>query len=460
MNKELLEKLVNEGLKTGADFSEIFHEEKKETLISFSSSIVNKCSIDLTNGVGIRLAKKNEVYYGCTSDITEDNLLEIINKLNKNFNGKRVMKNITLKDCDSKKANIKMQDNLENLEKIKCKLYEYDKFARNLDDRIIQVNINVLTKKQKVTIANSYGKFINELRFLSRFILNIIVKENGKSESSSFDIGAAKGLEIIEDDKIFDKIKETLEIAIDKLRAKSCPGGEMPVVIGSGMGGVLIHEACGHAMEATTVSDKTSVLSDKLNTKIASDKVTIIDDGTIDNEWGTTFYDDEANQTQKNVLIENGVLKKFLIDEISTRVMEGKISGSGRRENFTFTPTSRMNNTYLAKGNDTFEEMISSIKYGLYAKRMGGGVVNPATGDFNFAVISAYLIRDGKIAEPVKGVSLIGNTLDILEEIEMVGNDLKLSSGECGSISGYVPVNVGQPTIKLGKILVGGDSSD
>ena len=317
-----------------------------------------------------------------------------------------------------------------------------------------------MTKNQKVTIANSYGNLIKESRFLSRFVLSIIVKENNKNESASFNFGAAKGLEIIDDAKIFEKIKETLETAIDKLNAKPCPGGEMPVVISNGFGGVLIHEACGHAMEATTVSDGTSVLSDKLDKKIASDKVTIIDDGTLVNEWGTTFYDDEGNKTQKNILIEKGILKKFLIDEISTRVMEGKISGSGRREDFSFIPTSRMNNTYLASGNDTFEKMISSIKYGLYAKCMGGGIVNPVTGDFNFAVTSAYLIRNGKISEPVKGASLIGNTLDILKEIEMVGNDLELSSGECGSISGWVPVNVGQPTIKLGKILVGGDSSD
>lgn len=460
MNKELLEKLVNEGLKTGADFSEIFYEEKKETNISFSSSIVNNCSINSINGVGIRLANNNEVYYACTSDLNEDNLFEIIDKLNKNFDGNKVLENIKLKDCDSKKFNIKKEDSLENFEEIKHKLYEYDKFARNLDKRVIQVNINVLTINQKVTIANSYGKLINDPRFLSRFILKVIVQENGKSESSSFDFGATNGLEIIDDNKIIVKIKESVNDAINKLSAKPCPGGEMPVVIANGFGGVLIHEACGHAMEATSVADRTSVLSDKLNKKIATNKVTIIDDGTITNEWGSTFYDDEGNKTQKNILVKNGILKKFLIDEISTRMMNGELSGSGRREDFSFAPTSRMNNTYLDNGTDTFDDMISSIKFGLYAKSMGGGIVNPSTGDFNFSVSSAYMIRDGKIAEPVKGASLIGNTLDILEEIEMVGNDLKFGTGLCGSVSGEVPVTVGQPTIKLGKILVGGDSSD
>lgn len=460
MNKVILERLVNKGLDKGADFSEIFYEEKKEAELSFSSSVLNKCNIDLSKGLGIRLAKNDEVYYASTNDLNADNLFNVIDDLNKNFSGKRELKEIVLHEEISPNFNPSADINLDKLKQIKQNLYKYDEYARSLDRRIIQVTISVLNSVQKVTIANSYGKLIKDTRLLTRFTLKVIAQEHDKNEYSMFSFGESTNLELIDDERIYKNIKACVEVAIEKLNAKPCPGGEMPVVIANGFGGVIIHEACGHAMEATMVADGTSILSDKLNEQIGSPKVTIIDDGTILNAWGSSHYDDEGNKTQKNILIENGILKKFLIDEINNRTMKSKISGSGRRESFIYAPTSRMNNTYLANGTDKVEDMISSIKYGLFAKTMGGGQVNPSTGDFTFTVLDAYMIRDGVLAEPVKGASLVGNTLDILKEIEMVGDDLKISPGTCGSISGWVPVTVGQPTIKVGKILVGGENHD
>ena len=242
--------------------------------------------------------------------------------------------------------------------------------------------------------------------------------------------------------------------------ASPCPGGEMPVIIENGFGGVIFQEACGHAMEATSVADGISVLSHDLNKKIANEKVSIIDDGTLYDEWGTTMIDDEGRETKRNVLIENGVLKGYLIDEINNHKMNMKPTGSSRRESYIYAPTSRMNNTYLEKGTDTFEDMIKDIKLGLYAKKMGGGSVSPETGDFNFACDLAYMIRDGKLAECVKSASLIGNCKDILASVEMVGDNLALGQGMCGSISGSVPVNVGMPRIKVSHILVGGEKSE
>ena len=233
----------------------------------------------------------------------------------------------------------------------------------------------------------------------------------------------------------------------------------MPVVIGPGFGGVIFHEACGHAMEATSVADGMSVLSHDLNKKVASDIVNIIDDGTLDKEWGSTKIDDEGCETKRNVLIKDGVLVGYLIDEINNRKMNMQVTGSGRRESYLFAPTSRMNNTYLLPGNDSFEDMIKSIKLGLYAKRLGGGQVSPVTGEFNFGCDLAYMIRDGKIAECVKSASLIGTTKEILQNVEMISDDLALGPGMCGSNSGSVPVNVGEPTIKVSSILVGGEQS-
>ena len=234
----------------------------------------------------------------------------------------------------------------------------------------------------------------------------------------------------------------------------------MPVVIAHGQGAVIFHEACGHAMEAQATAKNQSVLSGKIGQKIASDKVTIVDDGRLDGYWGSTNIDDEGNPTRENIVIENGILKKYFNDEINNRLLNMELTGSSRRENFRFAPVSRMNNTFLKPGTDKIEDMIKSIDFGLYAVELGGGSVDPETGNFNFACDTAYMIRDGKIAEPVKGATLIGNTTEILNNVEMVSDDFEYDSGNCGSSSGWVHVTMGQPTIKVSSILVGGDSND
>jgi TldD protein len=230
----------------------------------------------------------------------------------------------------------------------------------------------------------------------------------------------------------------------------------MPVVIGNGFGGVIFHEACGHALEATSVGRGNSVFCGKLGQKIASDKVTAIDDATAPNQWGSLNISDEGEKTQKLTLIENGILRSYMIDKLGSRRMNMPSTGSGRRQDYTFAPTSRMSNTYIAPGTDTAEDMIGSIDKGLYAAKMGGGSVNPATGEFNFSVSVGYIIRDGKIAEPVRGATLIGKGVDILPLIDMVGSDLELAEGMCGSQSGSVPTRVGQPMIRVKEITVGG----
>lgn len=244
------------------------------------------------------------------------------------------------------------------------------------------------------------------------------------------------------------------------LHAKNCPAGNMTVAIDNGFGGVIFHEACGHSLEATSVAKGNSVFSDKLGTQIASTKVTAIDDGTLVNHWGSANIDDEGNPTQKNVLIENGILKSFMIDKLNGRRMGMKATGSSRRQSYKFAPTSRMTNTYIAAGKDNPEDIIKSIEYGLYAKKMGGGSVNPVTGEFNFAVSEGYIVKNGQIQEPVRGASLIGKGSEVLMNIDMVGNNLKQAQGMCGSVSGSIPTNVGQPMIRVKDITVGGRTEE
>jgi TldD protein len=230
----------------------------------------------------------------------------------------------------------------------------------------------------------------------------------------------------------------------------------MPVVIGNGFGGVIFHEACGHPFEASSVSKKLSVFWDKLGKQVANPIVNAVDDGTIPFGWGSTNVDDEGFPAQKVQLIKNGVLNSFMIDQFNGRRMKAEQNGHSRRQNYKFEPTSRMTNTYIENGPHTVDQIIAATQYGLYAKKMGGGSVNPATGEFNFTVSEGYMIRNGKIAEAVKGAALVGKGDETLAKIDMVANDLARAQGMCGAASGSIPTDVGQPTIRVTEITVGG----
>ena len=255
------------------------------------------------------------------------------------------------------------------------------------------------------------------------------------------------------------KDEEVRKRAVKILKADEMIGQELPVVIDNGFGGVILHEACVHSLEATSVAKGLSVFTNKIGEKIASDVVTAIDDGTLRNNWGSLNVDDEGNPTQRNVLIENGVLKSYLYDYRNQRRSYHPLTGSGRRESYKYSPTSRMNNTYIAPGKSTVKEIIAATEYGLYAKSMGGGSVNPTTGEFNFAVTEGYMIRNGKICEPVRGATLIGSGKETLLKIDMVADNLAFGQGMCGSASGSIPTDVGQPTIRVSSMTVGGRGS-
>ena len=240
------------------------------------------------------------------------------------------------------------------------------------------------------------------------------------------------------------------------LHAEACPAGVFPVVIDGGFGGVIFHEACGHSLEATSVAYGISEFSGKLGQPIAAPCVTAVDDGTIPGEWGSTHIDDEGMPTSRLTLIDRGVLVNYMIDKLGGRRMNQAPTGSGRRESYQWAPTSRMRNTYIAAGDDDEAEMIATMGTGLYAKTMGGGSVNPATGEFNFAVSEGYWVEDGRIVRPVRGASLIGKGGEILQRIDRVGRTMTMAQGMCGSSSGSIPVNVGQPMIRVSQITVGG----
>jgi TldD protein len=305
-------------------------------------------------------------------------------------------------------------------------------------------------------IANSEGLYAEDSRVRTRISIEAIARKGDIMQTGTMRPGASKGFEFVKNLDIEANAKDASRIAVTMLHAEECPSGQFPVIIENAFGGVIFHEACGHGLEATSVAKGNSVFSGRLGEKVASDVVTAIDDGTLENEWGTLNVDDEGTKTQRNVLIENGVLKGYMIDKLNGRRMGMKSTGSARRESYKYAPTSRMTNTFIDKGTSKLEDMISSMDEGLYCRYLGGGSVNPATGDYNFAVTEGYLVKNGKIEKPVRGATLIGNGAETLYNVEMVGDNLAHGQGMCGSISGSIPANVGQPAIKVKKMTVGG----
>lgn len=452
-------RILNKGLETGADYAEIYIENTDIFGLSVENGKVENTAISHDCGAGIRLLKNLQSVYGYTNDLSEKSLTKLIESLSSSFNGKRVL---TLNELKTKKAkNISIckmpfeninDETIANYLKLGCAV------LMNYDKRIIRSNLSFNYKITSIQIVNSKG--FNHLDKKERGRVGVSCKavDQGKIETGFEGPGASAGFEFFESMVDIKKIaKSVAEKTIMMLEAKECPSGKMPVVIGNGFGGTLFHEACGHPLEASSVSRNLSVFSDKMGKQIASPILCAVDDGTIPNAWGSNNIDDEGNKTQKTVLIEKGILKNFLVDDFNGRRMGMIGNGACRRQSYKYEPTSRMSNTYICAGESTLEEIIKATKFGLYAKSLAGGQVNPVTGEFNFGCSEAYLIRDGKICEPVRGASVIGTGQDILMKIDMIGNDLERAQGMCGAASGYVPVDCGQPTIRVSEMTVGGN---
>ncbi len=458
IGKSLAIDVLNAGLVTGADFAEIYLEQNDSSFLSLENGKTESSLSSTTYGAGIRLLNKLQSVYGYTNDISRKGLMNLATSLAKSFQGERLITVEKINKVRVKNAHVyeRPLSEVSREEKIAL-MKEAHEVISSYDKRIVRIQCSFMNNRKVITIFNSDGKQFADFKERGRMAFVAIASENGKIETSFEGPGATAGMEFFTAKiSVSDTAKRVAELAIKMLTAAECPSGKMPVVIGNGFGGVVFHEACGHSLEATAVAKKLSVFSDSLGKQIASPLVTAIDDGTIANGWGSNNIDDEGNPTQRNVLIKDGICTSFLVDSFNGRRMNAKANGACRRESYKYEPTSRMSNTFIAAGNSTHEEIIAATKLGLYAASMGGGSVNPATGEFNFSVSEAYIIRDGKIAEPVRGATLIGSGADILMKIDMVGNNLQRAQGMCGSVSGSIPADVGQPTIRVSEILVGG----
>ena len=450
-----LNKILDLGLSRGADFVEVFVEESETSDIDFLNQKIDRINSGNAFGVGIRLITGDESAYGYSSDADEEVLLQLTANLAREVKSGGQAATLQRQEVPDRHAVIIDPASVSKQERVEL-LRQLDRLTRQYGDAIRQVGASVAEKKRAILIANSEGLYLEDSRHYSRLRLSAIAEQEDGPQSAVESPGVLGGYEFFQDLDLDSVARETGQRAMRMAGAGYIEGGMMPVILGNGFGGVIFHEACGHPLETEAVRKNASPFAGKIGEPIAQSVLTAIDDGTLDHQWGSINIDDEGRPAQRTVLIENGVLKTFLADRIGARQVGVPASGSGRRESYKYAPVSRMRNTYIDRGPHSFEDMVASIDYGLYAKKMGGGSVNPATGEFNFAVQEGYVIRGGKIAEPVRGATLIGKGHEVLPRISMVGNDLELAAGMCGASSGWVPTTVGQPTLKVDSVLVGG----
>ncbi|QTX03093.1 Zn-dependent protease [Candidatus Phytoplasma luffae] len=458
LTKNEIQDILKKGLNKGFDFVELFFENQKKNYLKVIDEEFTNFNTKHIFGVGIRLLKGSDEIYIYTNKVDYTNILNLIEEQQNVCSEKDIVESVYLGESKEAKSNILIPFDSWTVDKKIDKLLKLSKIIKEYDSKIIKSIATLETKEQNVLIANSKGIYQKDIRNYINCSMFAVAKEKDNMEDFYNNEGrTSTGLEIFDIIEFETKARTIAKKAVMLLDAELIKPQTMTVVLNKGLGGVIFHEACGHSLEATAIARNLSPFCGKINQKIASDIVTAYDDGTIDNSWGKLNFDDEGNPTQKNLLIQNGILKNYLIDYRNSLKMKMKPTGSARRESYKFSPTSRMNSTYIAAGKCSPEEIIKDTKYGLYAEVLGGGTVMTTTGEFNFMMKSGYLIENGELTKLVKGMMLIGKGQDVLLNIDRVGNDLALSQGYCGSVSGYVPVDLGQPTIRVKNIVIGGN---
>ena len=455
--RDICQRVLKAAVSTGADYAEIFAENTINNNISMIANKVENIRNSVVAGAAVRVYKGLRSVMATTIDTSEAGLIRCAEKAAEALGQGTAQIDIVLKerlygDIHPVKICPVSASNQEKIDILKAGYFA----AKEYDPAVVQATGNLLDVDHNILIASTEGLYAQDRQIRTRLAISAVADKGQGTQTGSCSPGRRMGMEMF--DFIDPKnvgIKAAKQ-AVTMAGAGYCPAGVMPVAIENGFGGVIFHEACGHGLEASSVAYGHSVFAGKLGQQIANTKVTAIDDGTIPNAWGSINFDDEGTPAKKNVLIENGILKSYMIDKFNGRRMGMESTGSSRRQSYAYTPTSRMTNTYIAAGEDKNEDIIGSIEYGLYAASMGGGSVNPTTGEFNFAVNEGYMIRNGQICEPVRGASLVGKGSDVIMNIDMVGTDMEMAQGMCGSSSGSVPTNVGQPLIRVSTITVGG----
>jgi TldD protein len=444
-------------LSGGGEFADIYFEEGSSTVILCEDSKIERVLAGADRGVGIRVISDQRTAYAYTNEISESSLLALAQTVSRAVKGKRYDQTIALmqKRVGPGFPILLPPEDIPLEEKI-ATVSAADRAARGLDRKIRQVTAMYRDGTARNQIVNSHGEFTESTRTGTVFTVQAVAAEGPLIQTGYEAVGGVRGFELLRT-----KSPEELALAAAKrslmmLSAIKAPGGTMAVVLSSEAGGTMVHEAIGHGLEADLVQAGMSVYAGKIGTQVASPLVTVIDDATIANARGSFSFDDEGTPSQRTILVENGILKGYMYDRLSAMKDGCRSTGNGRRESYQTKPIARMTNTLIAPGTTPAEEIIRSVREGLFVKKMGGGQVNTVTGDFVFEVSEGYLISGGEIAAPVRGATLTGNGPDVLNRITMVGTDLGFGIGTCGKEGQGVPVSDAQPTLLISEITVGG----
>lgn len=459
IGKELAGKILSEALKTGADLAEVYVEDTRNLRLEMEDSKLEKATRGADRGAGVRVFFGNLVTYAYTDNLDENSLMDAARAAASAGSGsaKNHMIDLTERKSPLNYPIEKPFDTMNIEEKAKL-LFRADEAGRAYDPRISQVFGWFQELNRHMWLYNSVGVACEDDRSYVETAIGVIAQKNGTIQRAYEGFGARSGLELLDKRDMVDLVKELAASAILMLDARPSPAGEMTVVMPNGWGGVLFHEACGHQMEADFITKGTSAYAGKVGQQVANPIITAIDDGTIPGRRGSLHFDDDGTPAQRTVLIENGILKEYMWDLVEARrAGRDGSTGNGRRESYRHMPMPRMTNTYIDNGSHDPQEIIESVKQGVFIKRMAGGQAELTRGDFVFSATEAYLIENGRLTAPLRGATVMGNGPKVLMEIDMLGNDLALDPGQgmCGK-GQAARVSLGQPTVRIPKVTVGG----
>ena len=458
MDRGRVQGIVDDALH-GTDDGELFLEYRQSESLVFDDGKVKSATFDTSQGFGLRAISGEATGYSHASELSE----EAIRRAAKTVKTIRAGKGGTFAEPPpGTNQNLYGDDNPLALVDFETKvklLADMDAYARAKDERVVQVSVSLLGNWQAVEIMRPGGEHAADIRPLVRLNVSVVVEKDGRMETGSYGAGGRVTYErYLQPDSWKATVDEALRQALVNLESVAAPAGEVPVVLGPGWPGILLHEAIGHGLEGDFNRKKTSAFAGLMGERVAAPGVTVIDDGVMDDRRGSLTIDDEGTPTERTVLIEDGILKGYMQDRMNARLMGGLSTGNGRRESYAYAPIPRMTNTFMLSGDHEAEEILKSVKKGLYAVSFGGGQVDITSGKFVFSCTEAYLIENGKKGPPVKGATLIGNGPDVLTRVSMIGNDMALDPGigTCGKDGQGVPVGVGLPTLKIDNLTVGG----
>ncbi|GAB6138225.1 TldD/PmbA family protein [Halanaerobaculum tunisiense] len=457
LSQKLIEQILNTALQAGGDFAEVFWENKKSNALSLEDSNLERVKTGYDLGVGVRVLSGQQISYAYTDNLSKDSLLETAKVAGLASQGDQ---QITVSDLTTKQVPNSHPIEIRPDQVAKKKKVDYvteaNAAALEYATSIKQVQISYYDYQQQVQIANSEGLLVEDERIRTRMRVKAVASDGSRIETGTEGPGLHKGFEVFSESDPRSIGQEAAREAVTMLDADPAPSGQMPVVINNSFGGVLFHEACGHGLEADAIEKGSSVFADQVGEQVASSVVTAVDDATVQNAWGSFNVDDEGAPAQRTVLIKDGILQDYMYDRKRAKNEERRSTGNGRRSSYRNLPLPRMTNTFISPGESDPDKIVSAVDDGLYAKKLSGGQVEPATGEFVFTVAEGYLIKNGQLDRPVRGATLVGTGIDVLQNISMVGNDLELAPGMCGKGGQSIPAAVGQPTLLVDQITVGG----